>query len=89
MPGIFIQGRQIGKSYGNRNYLFATYPDLGHQDYHNIIENKASKIQSLFVRNKFKKKTKPILNDRINARTIETFHNLPPNTLVSHFPIDF
>ena len=86
MPGIFIQGRQVGKSYGSIHYLFSTYPNLGHQDYHNIMEDKATKIQSLLLHNKFRKKTKPILNDRINARTVETFYNLPPNTLVSHFP---
>jgi len=89
MPGIFIQGHLIGKSYGNRNYLLTTYPTLQHPQYQNLMNNRATKIQSLFVRNKFRTKTQPILNNRVNAKTVETFHNLPPNTLVSYFPTDF
>jgi hypothetical protein len=89
MPGIFIQGHLIGKSYGNRNYMVSSYPNLNHQGYQDVMNNKATKIQSLFVRNKFRTKTQPTLNNRVNAKTVETFHNLPPNTLVSHFPIDF
>ena len=89
MTGILIQGHQIGRSYGSRNYLFSSYPDLTHQGYQNLLNNKATKIQTLLNRNKFKSKTKPILNNRVNARTVEKFHNLPLNTLVSHFPIDF
>jgi hypothetical protein len=39
MPGIFIQGHLIGKSYGNRNYLFTTYPTLQHPQYQNLMNN--------------------------------------------------
>jgi hypothetical protein len=89
MTGILIQGHLIGKSYGNRNYMVSTYPDLNHQGYVNVMNNKARKIQTLLNRNKFRTKTQPILNNRVNARTLETYRNLPPNTLVSYFPIDF
>ena len=89
MPGIYIQGHLIGKSYGNRNYLFATYPDLNHQGFQDIMNSKARKIQTLLNHNRFRTKTQPILNNRVNAKTVETFYNLPPSTLVSHFPIDF
>jgi len=89
MPGILIQGHQIGKSYGNQNYMVSTYPNLNHQGFVNIMNNKARKIQTLLNRNKFRTKTQPILNNRVNARTLETYHNLPPGVLVSHFPIDF
>jgi hypothetical protein len=89
MTGILIQGHLIGKSYGNRNYMVSTYPDLNHQGMVTVMNNKARKIQTLLNRNKFRTKTQPILNNRVNARTLENVYNLPPNTLVSYFPIDF
>lgn len=89
MPGISIQGHIVGRMYGNRNYMVSTYPDLSHQGYQDVMNNKARTIQTLLNRNKFRTKTQPILNNRVNARAVENFHNLPPNTLVSHFPIDF
>ena len=82
MPPIFLQGRQgYGRSYGNRTYLFTTYPNIRYKDYHNIMEDKATKIQSLFIHNKFKKKQK----DRKNAKTLEANYNLPPNSLLRYF----
>lgn len=82
---MFFQGHQIGKKYGNKEYLQKKYPNLHYQDYQRIVHDKATKLQSLFIKNKFRTYNKPILQDRMNAKMIEKSKNLPKNVLASNF----
>lgn len=82
---MFFQGNKgYGKKFGNKEYLKTRYPNLKFKDYQNLVDNKATTIQSLFIRNKFRTYTKPILNDRINAKMVEKKKNLPTNTIVQY-----
>jgi hypothetical protein len=82
---MFKQGHYIGKKYGNREYLQNNYPNLNSQNMNNFFDDKALKIQSLFINNKYKKYNKQMLNNRINAKKIEKIKNLPKNSISSYF----
>jgi hypothetical protein len=82
---MFFQGHHTGKKYGNKQYLKTTYPDLNHSELQNVVNNKATTIQSLFMRNRFRTYNKPILKDRVNAKMVEKQKQLPTNILSSFF----
>ena len=82
-----FQGHHIGRKYGNKQYLKTTYPDLKHSELQNIVNTKATTIQSLFMRNRFRTYNKPILNNRINSKIVEQSKNLPTNIIASFFPL--
>lgn len=87
---FFQQNNDTARKYGSRNlhnYLQTNYPTYEYQDYQHLMNNRAAKIQSLFIKNRYRTYTKPILKNRINARMIEEKKNLPKNSLTSYFVI--